>query len=105
MDLELWKKRVRRIAVAEREFVRMHPEIEPHFFNLLSAAVDRPRASTRGVRLAPYISPRVPLLGPRVWVSVDLHFRQQLAPHFLEAWDAWSPDGVTVPDLSERPDL
>lgn len=106
MTLEFWKKRARRLGVAERQFVHMHPDVPPFFWNLFTEAVAQRPASTRGVWLAPYVSPSVPLLGPRVWTSVDLHYRQQLAPHFLEAWEAWEPSAEPVgADLSERPDL
>ena len=29
----------------------------------------------------------VPWLGPRVWSSADLVFKQAIAPHFLAAWE------------------
>jgi GT2 family glycosyltransferase len=106
MSLEFWKKRVRRIALAERQFVELHPELPPYYFQRFSDALARPRSSGRGVRLAPYVPPSVPVLGPRVWTSVDLFFCQQLAPHFLDAWNEWESSSFTrAPDLSERADL
>jgi GT2 family glycosyltransferase len=106
MSLAFWKKRVRRIAVAERQFVELHPELPPYYFRLFSDALARPPASGRGIKLAPYVPPSVPVVGPRVWTSVDLYFRQQLAPHFLEAWDeSDGADFPAAPDLSERADL
>jgi GT2 family glycosyltransferase len=106
MTLEFWKRRARRIAVAERQFVRLHPEIQPYFWNLFSDAASRPVASGRGVRLAPFVPRSVPWLGPRVWTSVDIFYRQQLAPHFLAAWEEWDEDAESgILDLSERPDL
>jgi len=99
MTLEFWKRRVARIAVSEREFTRLHPELEPWFFGMFSAAVQEPPASGRGVRLARWIPRWVPVLGTRVWYSLDVSYRQALAPHFLEAWDSAANEG---PDLAER---
>jgi glycosyltransferase involved in cell wall biosynthesis len=105
MDLELWRKRVRRTAVAERQFVRLHPEIDPYFHRMFSAAAAARPARGRGVKLARFIPRWVPLLGTRVWDSVGAFYRQQLAPHFLAAWEAdeAAPEERTVkPDLRER---
>jgi len=88
MDLGFWKRRVARIAVSERQFVRMHPEIPPYFFEIFAEAAGGARARGRGQLLAPWIPQRFPWLGPRVWSSVDTYYRQALAPHFLEAWEA-----------------
>ena len=99
MTLEFWKRRAARVAVSEREFVRLHPELDAWFHRLFSEAQRQPPASGRGLRLARWIPPWVPLLGSRVWHSVDLSFRQALAPHFLSAWEEQSSEG---PDLSER---
>lgn len=106
MTLEFWKQRARRVAVAERQFVRMHPEVPPYFWHLFTDATRRSPASGRGRALAPYVPRTVPWLGPRVWTSVDVYYRQQLAPHFLQAWEEWEADAEQgVPDLSERHDL
>jgi GT2 family glycosyltransferase len=106
MTLEFWKKRVRRTAVAERQFVALHPEVPPYYFNMFSGALKTPGVRGRGVRLAPYVPRWVPWLGPRVWASVDLAFKQALAPRFLEAWEEVTGDPDTArPDLSERDDL
>jgi GT2 family glycosyltransferase len=86
MTLEFWKRRVRRIASTEREFTRMHPELEPWFHRLFSDAAQRPPARGRGVRLASIVPEWVPWLGPRIWRSADIAWKQALAPHFLEAW-------------------
>lgn len=99
MTLEFWKLRAARIAVSEREFTRLHPELEPWFFSMFSAALQEPPASGRGVRLARWIPRWVPALGPRVWYSLDLFYKQALAPHFLAGWDSPGSQG---PDLSER---
>jgi GT2 family glycosyltransferase len=103
MTLEFWKKRVRRIAVAERQFTRMHPEVRPWFFDLFSQAVRQPEVRGRGLRLATYVPPWIPWMGPKVWEAADLAYRQALAPHFLAAWedaDA-SPARPAQPELAE----
>jgi glycosyltransferase involved in cell wall biosynthesis len=103
MDLEFWKRRVRRAAVAEREFVRLHPDVEPYYHRLFANASKLPRGSGRGVSLARYVPPWFPVLGRRVWTSADLAFRRALAPHFLAAWEeARDVDGPAQPDVSER---
>jgi len=99
MTLEFWKRRAARIAVSEREFTRLHPELEPWFRRLFTAAASQPPASGRGVRLAPWVPPWLPVVGPRVWHSLDLSYKQALAPFFLAAWDSPASEG---PDLSER---
>jgi GT2 family glycosyltransferase len=107
MTLEFWKRRVRRAAFAERQFVRLHPEVAPYFHRMFSHAARLPAGRGRGVRLAGYVPPWVPWLGWRVWTSADLAFKQALAPHFLEAWEeAGRAEGDSAqPDLSERADL
>lgn len=104
MDLEFWRKRVRRVAYAERQFVQMHPDIPAYFFNMFSSAAAAPPARGRGARLAPFVPRWVPWLGPRVWASVDMLYRQALAPKFIEAWDEAGSSGAgpALPDLSER---
>lgn len=87
MDLEFWVKRVRRIARAEHEFSRLHPELPPWYHGIFSDALTLPRPRGRGPRLARHVPPWVPWLGSRVWYSVDLTYQQALAPAFLAAWD------------------
>lgn len=103
MTLDFWRKRARRVAVAEHQFTRLHPELPPWFHGVFARAVAAPRARGRGLRLAPYVSPAVPWLGPRVWGSVDMAYKQDLAPYFLEAWEEASVGNATSdqPDLSE----
>lgn len=108
MDLEFWRSKVDRLARVEKEFVAKHPEIEPYFFNLFSAAQDAPKASGRGRALTRFVPKGFPLLGSRAWRSADMYFRQQIAPTFLEAWKSLSPgqiapdDGVVAPYLLEH---
>ena len=101
MDLAMWKRRVARIAVSERRFVALHPEIPPYFHDLFSAAAAAPAARGRGARLARFVPPSTPILGPRVWGSVDAVFRQALAAPFLEAWQAADDDGAQEAELGE----
>lgn len=105
MTLELWRSRVRRIAHAERRFCQIHPHVPPYFHERFSAAARCPPARGRGVPLARWIPPELPWLGPKVWGSTDLYFRQALAPHFLEAWEEPDSAGPSSPDLAERSDL
>lgn len=86
MDLEFWKRRVTRIATAERWFVEMHPDIPAYFHDLFSAAAAQPPMSEQAERLARWVPRRFPFLGPRVWWRADLFYRQALARPFLEAW-------------------
>ena len=87
MTLESLKARAPRMAAAERAFCEKHPEIPPYFLTMFRAAASAPAPHGRLARLAPLVPPRTPLLGPRVWGSVDARFRQALAPHFLRAWE------------------
>ena len=87
MTLEFWKEKARRMAAAERQFVTKHPEMEPWFHKKFSAAARRPPLRGRAMRLAPYVPRWVPWLGPKVWENARRTYWQELAPHFLEAWD------------------
>lgn len=103
MSLEFWQRRARRVAASEFMFVKVHPELSPWFHGLFSTAAAEPPGRGRGLRFAPFVSSRVPWLGPRVWQSVDLWYKQAIAPHFLSAWEeaASRPVSVVRPDLSE----
>jgi GT2 family glycosyltransferase len=103
MTLEFWRKRVRRLAAAERAFTALHPEVEPYFHRKFASALEWPEASGRGVRLARWVPRWVPIIGSRAWLSRDIYFRQQLAPDFLAAWQAAAdaPPGPAQPDVSE----
>ncbi len=104
MTLEMWQRRVRRLAVAERTFVSLHPAVPPHFHRMFSEAAALPPVRGRGVRLAGFIPRSVPWFGPRAWMSADLAFRQALAPGFLDAWEEAASAGAepAQPDVSER---
>jgi GT2 family glycosyltransferase len=88
MDLAFWRRRVARIAISERRFVATHPGFTPYFFELFSAAAAAPRARGIAGRLARWVPPTVPALGPWVWGSADAAWRQALAEPFLAAWRA-----------------
>lgn len=103
MTLEFWKKRARRIAAAEYVFTGLHPELPPWFHGIFTDAASRPPARGRGTALAPYVPRWVPWLGTKVWASVDLTYKQALAPHFLAAWNEAEAGGRRSAqlDLSE----
>jgi GT2 family glycosyltransferase len=101
MSLDFWKKRARRVAAAEYQFCRMYPEMRPWFHRLFSEAAARPPARGRGARFAPYVPRQTPWLGELVWNSVDQKYRQEIAPHFLDAWD----EAVAAGESSNQLDL
>ena len=103
MDLDFWRRRVRRTAVSERRFTELHPDVPPYFHRLYSAAMTRRPARGRGLKLASVVPPWMPVLGPRVWASVDAFYTQALAPEFLAAWEAAGEGTDPIdPDLTER---
>lgn len=85
--LQEWRRRVVRIADAERAFLTKHPHHPAYFHNLFSQAAAAPRARGLAGRLWGVVPRGVPWLGPRVWHSADIWHRQQLADRFLAAWD------------------
>jgi GT2 family glycosyltransferase len=102
MTLEFWKKRVHRLAGSERRMVKMQPEMEPKLLWMFEKAAARPRVRGRAVRLYPYVPRWVPWLGRQVHVNTDRFFKQELASHFLEGWEAAGDDpGVVAPDVAE----
>jgi GT2 family glycosyltransferase len=87
MDLAMWRRRVARIAVSEKQFVAMHPDFPPYFHRLFSEAAAAPPARRGLARLAGRVPRSLPVVGPRVWANADLAYRQALAGPFLEAWE------------------
>lgn len=85
--LDSWRRKLERIAVAERRFTRLYPTEQPYFYECFRAAASAPLARGRPARLARWVRPSVPLLGPIVWRSFDRVCSQRLAPEFLAAWD------------------
>jgi GT2 family glycosyltransferase len=88
MTLDVWKARAPQLAATEWQFCQMHPDVPPWFFQKFSDAAGRPRARGRGARAARFVPRWVPWLGARVWSNADVYWRQQIAPYFLESWEA-----------------
>ena len=84
--LDDYRERVAAIAPAERRFVARYPEFRPYFHYLFSQAAAIPSGRGWGARLAPWVPPSVPLVGPAVHRRAELSYRQALAPAFLDAW-------------------
>ena len=87
MTVEQWKPRAARIALSEREFVRLHPEVPPYFYNLFSTARSS-RSNRLSARLVSVVPRRTPVLGERAWRSADRMWRQALAEPFMAAWES-----------------
>lgn len=85
--LEFWKTKMRRLAETEHEFTQKHPELDPWFHGIFSRAMARPKAKGRGIHLAGMVPRSTPWLGPYIWNSADIAWKQALAPYFLEAWE------------------
>jgi GT2 family glycosyltransferase len=103
MDLDMWRSRVVRLAVAERRFMALHPnDAQPYFHELFTAAAGAGRLRGRSVTAARVVPRWLPVLGPYVWTRADLVFRQQLAGPFLAAWAA-DEAGEPVPGLERAP--
>jgi GT2 family glycosyltransferase len=96
--LEGWRRNLKRIAIAERRFTTLYPSEHPYFYERFRAAAQAPVARGRSARLARFVGPDFPWLGPIVWRSFDLVCMQRLAPEFLAEWDA---AGVTIEQASE----
>ena len=88
MDLAFWRRRVARIAVSERRFVELHPDVAPYFYELFSRAAAARPANAAVARLGRVVPPSAPVIGRLVWGSVNGRYLQALAPAFLEAWAA-----------------
>lgn len=87
-DLDSWRRRLRAVAGAERRFCETHPEAVPHLHDRFAEAARQAPARGRSVKLARLVGPRFPLVGRRLWAIVDLYYRQQAAPVFIDAWEA-----------------
>ncbi len=86
--LEGWRRNLRRIAVSERRFTTLYPDERAYFYEEFRTAAEWPHARGRPSRLARFVPPGLPLLGPFVWKNYDLVCRQRLAPQFLAEWEA-----------------
>lgn len=93
VELEGYKERMRAVGAAERRFARLYPELQPDLHARFTQALELPPSPGRLAPLLGRVPRGMPVLGERVWWSADVHFRQQLAPYFLEGWDSESPAG------------
>ena len=94
MTLADWRARAPRLARSEWRFCELHPEVPPWFHPMFAEAAALPAGGARSARLARLIPERTPWLGRRVWARAGLHWRQQLAPPFLAAWNAAAAGGA-----------
>jgi GT2 family glycosyltransferase len=85
--LEEYRGRIAAVAAAERRWVADDPGHVAYFHDKFATAAQQPPARGRGRLLARWVRPGTPVLGRRTWDSVDVFYRQQLAPEFLAAWD------------------
>lgn len=102
MSFELVTRRVRRMAAAEFVLSTKHPELDPWWHAIFTNVLKSPPARGRGIRLARYVPRATPWLGPKVWSSADLAYKQALAPHYLEAWDEVAAgSSASQPEVAE----
>jgi GT2 family glycosyltransferase len=99
MTVEVWQARAQMLAAAQWQFCQLHPELEPWSWKMFHAVPEQPRARGRAAKLARVVPRRLPWLGPRVWAAADLYWRQQIAPHFMSAWEAAGRGGSTQPNV------
>ncbi len=103
MSIEVWLARAPMLAAAEWQFCRLHPEIPPWSHPFYASAMAFPPGSgRRSAALARFVPRRTPWLGRLIWDRAGLHWRQQIAPPFLAAWDRAAAGGVSSaqPDVS-----
>jgi hypothetical protein len=87
-DVDEWRRRMAATAPAERRWVEAYPDMPAWFHDIFKTAHRRRRVPAPVASLAARIPARVPFVGPRAAMVADLHFRQELAPAFLDAWRA-----------------
>jgi GT2 family glycosyltransferase len=88
MTIEHWQARAPRLAVSEWRFCQLHPEISPYFAQKFGEAAAVPAGGRRAAAMTRLVPRSTPWLGPLLWRRADLYWRQQIAPHFMRAWDA-----------------
>ncbi len=88
MTVADWQVRAPRLAVSEWRFCELHPDVAPWFHRMFASAAAVPAGGRRSAVLASWVPRRTPWIGPIVWDRASLHWRQQIAPYFLSAWDA-----------------
>jgi GT2 family glycosyltransferase len=87
-DVQEWRRRMAAVAPAERRWVEAYPDMPAWFHDIFEDAERRRRVPAPVASLAARVPAGLPFVGPRSAMVADLHFRQQLAPAFLEAWSA-----------------
>lgn len=75
-------------AVAERLMMAKHDWFEPWFCNQMTSAEREPRASRLWTVVVSWVPSRAEGMRSSIEKRADLHYRQQLAPAFLAAWNA-----------------
>jgi GT2 family glycosyltransferase len=88
MTIEHWQARAPRLALTEWQFCQLHPDVPPWFQRKFADAAARPPGGRKAAAVTRFIPRRTPWLGRMVWERADIHWRQQIAPHFLATWNA-----------------
>jgi GT2 family glycosyltransferase len=95
-----WPSVVRRYesrASAERLMASKHDWFEPWFHRQMATAQREPRASRLWIFLADRVPARPGGIREKVRRRADRYYRQQLAPAFMEVWDAaGDPDEARI---------
>ena len=89
-----WRRRMATVAGAERQWVALHPELPAWFHDRFAAAAARPHVPRAVGRAAARVPAGVPLAGRLAARVADLHFHQELAPAFLDAWERAGQDAA-----------
>jgi GT2 family glycosyltransferase len=102
MSVEVWQARAPMLAAAEWQFCQLHPEAEPWFHPMFAEVAGWPPGGRKAARAAHFVPRRTPWLGRLVWETASIHWRQQIAPPFLAAWDRAAAGAAvsTQPDVS-----
>jgi hypothetical protein len=88
MTVADWQARAPRLAVSEWRFCQLHPDVPPWFRNKFADAAAQPPGGRRSAAALRFVPERTPWLGRQLSSRADLYWRQQIAPHFLAAWEA-----------------
>jgi GT2 family glycosyltransferase len=88
MTVQDWQARAPRLALTEWTFCRLHPDVPPWFQRKFADAAARPSVGRRAATLVRFVPRRTPWIGRLAWERADVHWRQQIAPYFLETWAA-----------------
>jgi glycosyltransferase involved in cell wall biosynthesis len=88
MTVNDWQVRAPRLAVSEWRFCQLHPDVPPWFQRKFADAAALPPGGRRSAAALRFVPEGTPWLGRRLASRADLYWRQQIAQHFLAAWDA-----------------